>query len=273
MRVKAFVIAVMTLCAASLPSQPSRHERTGIASIPPIEASLESSLRVAFPDGTDSLLWLWPSVCCDIVVGGSFYAAIEIPFAARLDLAANAEKTAVAALGDLVFSTGGSLRAGRWLVSAELRYAHPTGIWYAGNAEAAGIRSGGGYSTFGATLGAILHSDPLMLGCSLAAEASLPRNERFGSVAGPMSATIRFFATEALNGRVALSAGLSGGLGFSRRLESPGDAISASFAGSVSLIVSGMKGSLRVGISRLLSDPNSATFLEAGCSRRIAGKG
>ena len=271
MRLRAFAFAATVICLAELPGQPSSRERLGIAPRPPIEITIESSLRVAFPDGANEFLWLWPAACFDIAVGGRFHAAIEVPFAARLDLAAGAKKPAVAALGDLGLALGGSLRSGSWLLAAELSYAHPTGIWYRGQAEAAGIRSGGGYRTLGASFSAVRQSDPLMLGLSLATEAALSRRERFGSAAGPLSATLRLFATEALNGSVALSAGLSGGLELARGRDG-GATLSASFAGSVSLILSGTKGSFRIGASRLLSDPGAATVLEAGCSRRIAGK-
>lgn len=264
--------AAWTISVATLTGQPSSHERLGIVSLPPIEVSLETSLRVSFPNGAEEDLWLWPAVSCDIAIGGSFHAAIEAPFAARLDLASDAKKRAVAALGDLGLSAGGSLRAGGWLLAAELYYAHPTGIWLDGQAEAAGIRSGGGFRIFGATFSAVRHSDPLMLGVSLATEAALARRERFGGVQGPCSATLRLFATEALNGTAALSAGLSSGL----ELRAGGDgqpaSLTASLAGSVSLILSGTEGSFRIGLSRLLSDPGASTFIEVGCSRRIAGK-
>ncbi|MCE1195023.1 hypothetical protein LWX53_00790 [bacterium] len=272
MRLRALAFAAMVICLAELPGQPSGRERLGTAPLPPIAVSIESSLRVAFPESAGDSLWLWPAASCDIAVGGDFHAAVEVPFAARLDLAANAKKRAAAALGDLGLSAGGSLRAGKWLLSAELSYAHPTGIWYGGQAEAAGIRSGGGYRTFGASLGAIRISDPVMLGVSLGAEAALPRRERFGGAEGPLSAKVRLFATEALNGSVALSAGLSGGLELARGRDGQAATLAASFAGSVSLILSGTKGSFRIGASRLLSDPGAPTVLEFGCSRRIAGK-
>lgn len=278
MRPRALVFAALAICTARLPGQPNSHQRLGIVSLPPIEVSLESSLRVAFPDGANGFLWLWPAACFDIAVGGRFHAAIEVPFAVRLDLAAGANKPAVAALGDLGLSVGGSLRSGSWLLAAELSYAHPTGIWYGGQAEAAGIRSGGGYRALGASFSAVRQSDPLMLGLSLATEATFSRRERFGSAAGPLSATLRLFATEALNGSVALSAGLAAGLELMRNLARSGIAngqaasLSASFAGSVSLILSGARGSFRIGASRLLSDPSAAASLEIGCSRRIAGK-
>lgn len=269
MRPRAAAFVALVLCAAGLYGQPSSHERLGIVSLPAIEISLESSMRIAFPDGAGDFLWLWPAASCDISVGGSFHAAVNLPFAARLDLAADARKRAVAALGDLSLSAGWNLRSGSWLLVAELSYAHPTGIWQDGQAEAAGIRSGGGRRTFGAGFSAVRQNDPLMLGVSLAAEASLPRRERFASVPGPFSATLRLFATEALNGSVAISAGLSGGLELARGRAA---SLDASCAGSVSLILSGPNGSFRIGASRLLSDPGAAATLEIGCSRRIAGK-
>lgn len=269
MKPRAPAFIALALCAAGLHGQPSSHERLGIVPLPAIAISLESSMRVAFPDGAGDFLWVWPAACCDISVGGSFHAAVEVPFAVRLDLAAGAPKPAIAALGDLGLSVGGSLRSGSWLLAAELSYSHPTGIWYGGQAEAAGIRSGGGYRTLGAGFSAVRQSDPLMLGVSMAAEVALPRRERFGSVPGPLSATLRLFATEALNGSVALSAGLSGGLELARDMAA---SLDASFAGSVSLILSGTRGSFRIGASRLLSDPGAAVTLEIGCSRRLAGK-
>ena len=272
MRPRALAFLALALCVARLPGQPSGHERLGIVSLPPVEISLETNARVAFPEGAAGSLWIWPAACFDIAVGGSFHAAVELPFAARLDLAADARKRAAAALGDLGLSAGASLRSGKWLLAAELSYAHPTGIWQSGQAEAAGIRSGGGYRTFGATVSAVRTSDPMMLGVSLAAESALPRRERFGKFAGPLSASLRIFATEALNGSIALSAGLSGGFEFLQIHASQPAALSASFAGSVSMTISGAKGSFRVGASRLLSDPDAAAFLEIGCSRRIAAK-
>jgi hypothetical protein len=263
---------VLAICVARLPGQPSSHERLGIVSLPPIEVSLESSVRVGFPESAEKDLWLWPAVSCDIAAGGSFHAAVEVPFAARLDLTAAAKRRAIAALGDIGLSAGGSLRAGRWLLAAEFSYAHPTGIWLDGQAETAGIRSGGGYRTIGATLTAVRHNDPLMLGLSLGTEAALARRERFGNVAGPLTVTVRVFATEALNGNTALSAGLSTGL----ELEAGGNgqpvSLNTSLAGSVSLILSGTKGAFRIGLSRRLSDPGASTIVEAGFSRRIAGK-
>lgn len=264
--------AALAMCTATLPGQSSSHERLGIVQLPAIEVSLESSVSVGFPDGAEADLWLWPAVSCDIAVGGSFHAAAEVPFAARLDLSAGAKKRAIAALGDLGLSAGGSLRAGKWLLAAELSYAHPTGIWLDGQAEAAGIRSGGGYRILGATLSAVRHNDPLMLGASLATGAAFARRERFGSAAGPLTATVRFFATEALNGNAALSAGLSGGLEFMGKGGGSAASLSASLAGSVSLMLTGTKGAFRIGLSRRLSDPAAPTMVEAGCSRRIAGK-
>lgn len=278
MRLRAPAFIALALCAAGLHGQPSSHERLGIVPLPAIEISLESGVRIAFPDGAGDYLWLWPAASCDVSVGGSFHAAVNLPFAARLDLAADARKPAVAALGDLGLSAGWNLRSGSWLLAAELSYAHPTGIWQDGHAEAAGIRSGGGCRTLGAGFSAVRQSDPLMLGISLAAEAALPRRERFGNVPGPLSATLGLFATEALNGSVALSAGLSAGLELVRGSARSGIAngraasLDASFAGNISLILSGTKGSFRIGASRLLSDPGAAVILEIGCSRRIAGK-
>ena len=272
MRLRALIFLALAIFAARLSGQPSGHERLGIISLPPVEISLESSARVAFPESADGFLWVWPAACLDIAIGGSFHAAIDLPFAARLDLAADAKKRAVAALGDLGLSAGASLRSGKWLLAAEFSYAHPTGIWRSGQAAAVGIRSGGGYRTFGAGLSAVRHSDPLMLGVSLAAEAALPRRERFGRVAGPLSASLRLFATEALNGSIALSAGLSSSLECMRIPGGQAAALSASFAGSISMIISGTKGSFRVGASRLLSDPDAAVILEIGCSRSIAVK-
>ena len=272
MRLRALTFLALALCVAGLPGQPSGHERLGIVSLPPVEISLESSARIAFPESAAGSLWIWPAACFDIAIGGSFHAAVDLPFAARLDLDADAKKRVVAALGDLGLSAGASLRTGKWLLAAEFSYAHPTGIWQSGQAEAAGIRSGGGYRTFGASLSAVRHSDPLMLGVSLAAEAALPRRERFGDATGPLSASLRIFATEALNGSIALSAGLSGGFEYLQIHDSQAAAASASFAGSGSIIISGTKGSFRVGASRLLSDPGASAVLEIGCSRRIAAK-
>lgn len=209
-----------------------------------------------------------PSISLDLLFRQHLGLSFELPGVAWFAMGRDAVPRAVGAIGDPTVAATYTFRLSDWRLGAELSYAHPLGIWNAYEAYEKRIASGSGYPKLGASFSAIRYLDPLVTGISLRADTCLARTERAGISTKPLILTANLFATEALNDVVALSAGLAHKLSWPRYLNGVPDesGITYSLSGNMSLVFAEQNRTLRVGISKLLSDYTSPVAFELGFS-------
>ena len=167
------------------------------------------------------------------------------------------------ALGDPTISMIVAGRTGDWQIWAQLGYSYPLGIWNPYRAEQFKLMSGSGYHRIEGSVSALRYMDPMAAGLSLGAEHCFGKSYRFGLGTIPLSVSLGVFATEALNGTAALSAGI-----YQRYSSAPEingvpeePAGKYSLSASVSLLLYRNQRSLSIGLSKSLSDLSSPAAL------------
>ncbi|MDP3178123.1 MAG: hypothetical protein Q8M76_09485 [Spirochaetaceae bacterium] len=224
-------------------------------------------------DGAE--LELSPSASFELLYARRLSFGIEVPALMILPLSSEAAGPARIALADSSLSLGYNFRAGDWRLAADLAYSHPLGVWNDYEATEKKIRSSSGYRRLEAAIAAPRFLDPLAVGMRLSAQTTFPRPERFGSSAWPLDLGISLFATEALNDIVALSVQIENGLSFPTAYDRAWYGSDASYALSsfIGLVLSPGDSNLRIGLAKLLSDPDAMPRLTIAYSYSIHIKG
>jgi hypothetical protein len=209
-----------------------------------------------------------PTISLDLFFRRRFGLSFEVPALVWIATGREAVPRAVGALGDPEVTTSYTFRLSDWRLSAALSYTHPLGIWNYYEARERQIASGSGYPTLGASFSALRYLDPIVAGASLCGETCFARPERSGTSTRPLILTAKLFATEALNDVVALSASLSPKLTWPRYLNGVPDesGITYTLTGSASLVFSEKDHTVRIGVSKVVSDDSSPVTLDLGFS-------
>lgn len=250
----AFIFIVVSADASA---QTTEHQRTAVAGKNDLRCTLSYS-SVLYSMTTD----LGPSLELDSTLGIdlSFKEIYEVsalfPFMVIAGLNnTNVNKFGFAA-GDPEIAASVTARSGDWQLSAKASYTCPLGIWNPYQAKESKLISGTGYHRLEGTVSALKYMDPIAAGCSLGAEHCFGKAYKEGTGSIPLSVSLGLFATEALNGAAALSAGIYQQYSSAPRIdgipEQPGGRYSLSAA--LSLLLNKNPHSASIGISKSLSD-------------------
>lgn len=275
MKQKLMAAALIFLCAGGLRAQTAGHQRTGVEGDENWVFAAGISIGAAEADyGGGPAIEIDPSFSLEILYKQRFGLSIEVPAVLWLALNREASPRAAAAMGDPSVAAAYTFRLEDWRLGAELSYTYPLGVWDSCEARERRIVSGSGYRKLGAAFSAVRYLDPLVAGVEIGADTCLNRKEHFGTGAKPLILTASLFATEALNDVAALSAGLSQRLSWPGRGEnSPYEAGPGySLSGRISLVFDEHEKTLRLEVSKLLSDFASPLVFEMGFSLRLSGK-
>ena len=196
--------------AYPLLAQTSSHQRIGVERKTILEVSPSLSAELYKEPGYDeSALSGQASLGLGLLIMRTLSLEIDLPYSGRLFTSRDAYPRFVAALGDVSASIGASFRLADWRMSLDASYVHPSGLYSYYEAAEKRIQSGSGYRSLGASLSALRYLDPLAIGFRLRGETRLDRQDRFGTSSLPAALSLGLFATEALNGQVALNASLT----------------------------------------------------------------
>ena len=265
-----FIISlILSFFCGRLHAQTTTHQRLGVEAEDLFELSVGATTEMLRSDTRGSAgVELDPSVSIDFLFRQRFGLSIEAPASLWLALARDAVPRVVGAIGDPSIVTSYTFRLSDWRLGVELSYSHPFGLWNPYQTAEKRIASGSGYRKLGAVISAIRYLDPLVAGIRVGADTCFPRVERSGTSTRPLILTMNLFATEALNGTVALSGSLGQKLFWPLLLNgvSSESGMNWSLSGSVSLIFSERERTLRLGISKLLSDYTSPVTFSMGVS-------
>ena len=271
--VKEFLLTVATVVLLSAITAPVRaqtaaHQRVGVETKDSFEVTIGTSLEISRSDTTKTKgVEIDPTISIDLLFGRRFGLSFDVPGVVWIATGREAVPRAAGALGDPEVMASYTFRLADWRLSAGLAYAHPLGIWNYYEAMEKQIVSGSGYPKLGLSLSAIRYLDPLVAGVSLRADTCFARTERSGDTSTkPLILTANAFATEALNDVVALSVGLSPKLSWPRYLNGVPDesGITYSLTGSAFFVFSERNRTLRVGVSKFLSDYTSPVAFDFG---------
>jgi len=263
------VVMLMIAISGSAFAQTTAHQRLGVAGKDSLDVTVGTAFEIIRSDTSESAgVEIDPSISLDLLFRQRFGLSFELPGVVWFTIGRDAVPRTVGAIGDPTVAATYTFRLSDWRLGAELSYAHPLGIWNAYEASEKGIASGSGYPKFGASFSAIRYLDPIVAGIGLRADTCLARTELSGSSTKPLILTANLFATEALNDIVALSAGLTNKLSWPRYLNGVPDesGMTYSLSGNVSLIFNERNRTLRIGISKLLSDYTSPVAFDLGFS-------
>jgi hypothetical protein len=268
-RVLSAMAAVALLSAIGAPAfaQTTAHQRVGVEAKDSLEATVGTTLEVFRSDTAKTNgVEIDPTISLDLFFRRRFGLSFEVPALVWIATGREAVPRAVGAVGDPEVTASYTFRLSDWRLSAALSYTHPLGIWNYYEARERQIASGSGYPKLGALFSAVRYLDPIVAGTSLRGETCFARPERSGTSTRPLILTANLFATEALNDVVALSASLSPKLSWPRYLNGVPDesGIIYSLTRSASLVFSEKDHTLRVGVSKLLSDYSSPVAFDRG---------
>lgn len=208
--VAAFAFA---MCAAAT-AETSAHQRIGVERKTVVELSPSISAELYREEGYgEGALSARASAGLGILVLRKLSFAFDMPFSGRLFTGRDSSPRFVYAPGDATASIGAGFRLADYRLALDASYSHPFGVYSYYESIEKRIASGSGYRTIAASIAATRFLDPLALGFRVRAETQLERPERFGSSSRLAAFSLGLFATEALNGEVALTASLAQGLG------------------------------------------------------------
>ncbi len=254
------IAALILFTAASMDqafTQTTMHQRVGVENKDIFGISAESAVAI-YPSSINGIsgVEIDHSLSLGFLYLRRFGITFDIPAVFFLGLERNSVPRAVGAAGDPSVSATYTFRLSDWRLSVGFSYTHPLGIWNRYEAAEKRILSGSGYSRLGATFSAVRFLDPLAIGTNLGADTCLARAELSGSSIAPLILTSGLFATEALNDIIAISAILTQRLAWPRYLDGVPDESGMTYYlfGSVSLVFNEENRTIRVGISKLLSD-------------------
>jgi len=256
-------------------AQTTAHQRVGVEAKDSFEATIGTSVEIFRFDTTKTnAVEIDPAISLDLFFRRRFGLSFEVPALVWIAMGREAVPRSVGAVGDPEVAASYTFRISDWRLSAALSYSHPFGIWNSYEATERQIASGSGYSKLGALFSAVRYLDPIVAGMSLSGETCFARPERAGTSTKPLILTANFFATEALNDVVALSASLSPKLSWPRYLNGIPDesGIVYSLTASASLVFSEKDHSLRIGVSKLLSDYSAPVAFDLGFSTTFRKK-
>lgn len=263
-------VVLLSTITAPVSAQTTAHQRVGVEAKDSLEVTIGTTLEIFRSDATKTNgVEIDPSISVDLLFGRRFGLSFDVPGVVWIATGREAVPRAAGALGDPEVTASYTFRLSDWRLNASLAYAHPLGIWNYYEAMGKQIVSGSGYPKLGLSFSAIRYLDPLVAGVSLRADTCFARTERSGGTSTkPLILTANTFATEALNDVVALSVGLSPKLSWPRHLNGVPDesGITYSLTGSASLVFSEQNRTLRVGVSKLLSDYTSPVAFDLGFS-------
>jgi len=251
---------------AVLCAQTVEHQRTAAADRNDFLCTLSYS-SVFYSITTDGIpsLELDSALGIDLRFRGKIGFSGCIPFIVLTRSRRYSGNESAIALGDPTISMTATGRTGAWQLSAQLGYSYPLGIWNPYQAKQFKLMSGNGYHRIEGSVSALRYMDPMTAGFSVGAEHCFGKSYRFGLGTIPLSVSLGFFATEALNGAAALSAGV-----YQRYSSAPEingvpeeSAGKYSLSASVSLLLYRNQRSLSIGLSKSLSDLSSPAALRA----------
>ena len=260
---------LMIAISGSAFAQTTAHQRLGVVGKDSLDITVGTMFEIVRSDTSESAgVEIDPSISLDLLFRQRFGLSLELPGVVWLAMGRDAVPRAIGAIGDPTVATTYTFRLSDWRLGVELSYTHPLGIWNAYEASEEGIVSGSGYPKLGASFSVIRYLDPIIAGVGLRADTCLARTELSGFSTKPLILTANLFATEALNDIVALSAGLTNKLSWPRYLNGIPDesGMTYSLSGNISLIFSELNRTLRIGISKLLSDYTSPVAFDLGFS-------
>lgn len=268
-------VALLSAIGAPAFAQTTAHQRVGVEAKDSLEATVGTTLEVFRSDTAKTNgVEIDPTISLDLFFRRRFGLSFEVPALVWIATGREAVPRAVGAVGDPEVTASYTFRLSDWRLSAALSYTHPLGIWNYYEARERQIASGSGYPKLGALFSAVRYLDPIVAGTSLRGETCFARPERSGTSTRPLILTSNLFATEALNDVVALSASLSPKLSWPRYLNGVPDesGIIYSLTGSASLVFSEKDHTLRVRVSKLLSDYSSPVAFDLGFSHTFRKK-
>lgn len=271
------VTAAVLLSSRGAPAlaQTSAHQRIGVETKDSFEVTIGTTLEIFRSDTTKTDgVEIDPSFSLDLFFRRHYGLSFEVPALMWIATGREAVPRAGGAAGDPEMTVSYTYRLSDWRLSVALSYAYPLGIWNYYEARERQIASGSGYHKLGALFSAVRYLDPIVAGVSLRGETCFARPERSGASTRPLILTANLFATEALNDVVALSASLSPKLSWPRYLNSVPDesGIIYSLMGSASIVFSERDHTLRIGVSKLLSDSSSPVAFDLGFSHTFRKK-
>jgi len=271
----AAVVVFLSAISVPVPAQATAHQRVGVEAKDSVEVSVGTMVEIFRSDTTKtSAVEIDTTMSLDLLFRRRFGLSFEVPALVWIATEREAVPRAVCAVGDPEVTVSYTFRLSDWRMSAALSYTHPLGIWNSYEARERQIVSGSGYPKLGASFSAVRYLDPIVAGLSLRGETCFARPERSGTSTKPLILTANLFATEALNDVVALSASLAPKLSWPRFLNGVPDesGITYSLTGSTSLVFSEKDHTLRIGVSKLLSDYSSPVVLYLGFSHTFRKK-
>ena len=265
MVVRLFASLLFAIGFAGIAAQTSSHQRVGVERKSVVDITVDSGFEL-FPLANGAYLGVEadPYLTLDLLVLRSLDLSLALPASAWLDTDLLAPRRVVSAFGDPSVGIGYSLRIGDWRFGSSAIWIYPMGVWNYYESQELHLSSGSGYQTIGLDVSATRFIDPLIADLKLSARSNLPRAERFGESARPLTLTATASATEALNQNVGLIASLS------NEIDSPivgvagvdGGAWLYSLSGSAALAFSSDILTLRVGLSKTLSNASSPPRLD-----------